>query len=64
MPFGELVETVEAAGLSTKNLLALFKKAKEFGEEQAIKVIEDKKGAGDSNPRPPLTNNHIPLVIY
>ena len=33
MPFGELVETIEAAGLSTKNLLALFKKVKEFGKE-------------------------------
>ncbi len=33
MPFGELIETIEAAGLSTKNLLALFKKVKEFGEE-------------------------------
>jgi len=29
MPFGELIETVKAAGLSTKNLLALFKKEKE-----------------------------------
>ena len=28
MPFGELVETMEATGLSTKNLLALFKKDK------------------------------------
>ena len=33
MPFGELIETIEAAGLSTKNLLTLFKKVKEFGKE-------------------------------
>ncbi|MBA7560327.1 hypothetical protein ES708_01952 [subsurface metagenome] len=26
MPFGELIETIEAAGLSTKNLLAFFTK--------------------------------------
>ena len=29
MPFGELIEMIEAAGLSTKNLLAFFKKVKE-----------------------------------
>jgi len=29
IPFGQLMEMVEAAGLSTKNLLALFKKARE-----------------------------------
>jgi len=33
MPFGELIETIEAAGLSTKNLLALFREVKEFGKE-------------------------------
>jgi hypothetical protein len=33
MPFGELIETIEAAGLSTENLLALFKKVKEFDKE-------------------------------
>lgn len=33
MPFGELIETIEAAGLSTKNLLALFKSVKELGKE-------------------------------
>ena len=33
MPFGELIETIEAAGLSIKNLLAFFTKVKEFGEE-------------------------------
>ena len=32
IPFGELIETVEASGLSLKNLIALFKKVKEFGE--------------------------------
>jgi len=37
MPFGEMVETIEAAGLSTKNLLALFKKVKEFGGEQTTR---------------------------
>jgi len=26
MPFGELIETIEAAGLSTKNLVAFFSK--------------------------------------
>jgi len=29
MPFGDLIKMVEAAGLSTKNLLALFKKVRE-----------------------------------
>ncbi|HEY86694.1 MAG TPA: hypothetical protein G4O06_01475 [Dehalococcoidia bacterium] len=32
MPFGELIETIEAAGLSRKNLLALFKRVKEAEE--------------------------------
>ena len=30
MPFDELVKTVEAAGLSTRNIVALAKKAKEL----------------------------------
>ena len=29
IPFGELMETIEAAGLSAKNLLAFLKKVKE-----------------------------------
>jgi len=32
MPVIELANTIEAAGLSTKNLVALFKKVKEFGK--------------------------------
>lgn len=32
MPFGELVETVKAAGLSPRNLIAFFKKVKEIGK--------------------------------
>jgi len=28
MPFGELIETIKAAGLSAKNLLALFKNSR------------------------------------
>jgi len=31
MPFGELIKTIEVTGLSAKNLVALFKKGKEFG---------------------------------
>ena len=33
MPFGELIETIKAAGLSTKNLLAFFTNVKEFDQE-------------------------------
>ena len=29
IPFGELMETIEAAGLSAKNLVTFFKKVKE-----------------------------------
>lgn len=32
MPFGELVETIEATGLSVRNIIDLFKKVKEFGK--------------------------------
>ena len=31
IPFGELAQSIDAAGLSVKNLVALFKKVKEFG---------------------------------
>ena len=30
IPFGELIETVEAAGLSAKNIVAIAKKIKEL----------------------------------
>ena len=31
IPFGTLIETVEASGLSLKNLVSMFKKVREFG---------------------------------
>ena len=33
MPFGELIETIEAAGLPARTVIDFFKKVKEFGRE-------------------------------